>query len=235
MGPSYLTLGSKVPYEYFMTAGKGESDAGSKGLPFETGSYDAALNDAGIEDANIVKYTSVIPTGAKFISKEDGLKTIAWGEKLEAIMAQANGSKGETITAGVMTSKVFGKNGQYLGGFAVEYSGPGNKEQVEQALLISIRGIIERRGYGRLPENAKLRHDNKTDLGYTIHPGFKFVYATMDPITKAHGTALAAICFVSFKVPLLTSGSAVQSPKHSRTRSRTRSAKRRKTTRRRSR
>ena len=39
-----LILGNRVPYEYFITNGAGESDAGSKGLPYETGSYDEALS-----------------------------------------------------------------------------------------------------------------------------------------------------------------------------------------------
>jgi hypothetical protein len=30
-----IILGNRVPYEYFMTKGKGESDAGSEGLPYE--------------------------------------------------------------------------------------------------------------------------------------------------------------------------------------------------------
>ena len=63
------TFGNRVPCEYFITVGGGESDAGSKGLPFETGSYDAALKDAGIENVNVVKYTSVIPPVAKCINK----------------------------------------------------------------------------------------------------------------------------------------------------------------------
>ncbi len=200
----FMTLGSKIPYEYFLTSGAGESDAGSKGLPFETGSYDAALAAAGIEDANIVEYSSVIPTEAVDIGRERGIRTIAWGEKLEAIMARANGKKGQTITAGVMTATVFDTNRNYLGGFGVEYSGPGDKKVVEEKLLVSIRGLIERRGYGKLPEKTNLYEDNTTDRGYTVHPGSKFVWSTIDPITKDHGSALAAICFVSFKVPVLS-------------------------------
>jgi hypothetical protein len=29
-------LGNRIPYEYFITTGKGESNAGSEGLPYET-------------------------------------------------------------------------------------------------------------------------------------------------------------------------------------------------------
>ncbi len=68
---NFAYVGNRVPSKYFITHGAGESDAGSKFLPAETGSYDAALNDAGIENANIVKYTSVIPTEAKEISLKD--------------------------------------------------------------------------------------------------------------------------------------------------------------------
>ena len=39
-----MILGNRIPYEYIITKGKGESSAGSEGLPYETGSYDAALN-----------------------------------------------------------------------------------------------------------------------------------------------------------------------------------------------
>ena len=82
---NFLVLGNRVPYEYFLTKGKGESNAGSEGLPYETGSYDAALNDAGIQNSNVIEYTSVIPVGAKEIPKEEGLKRLNWGEVLEVI------------------------------------------------------------------------------------------------------------------------------------------------------
>jgi len=82
-----MIISNRLPYEYFVTTGRGQSDAGSKGLPFETGSYDAALNDAGIENANIMVYSSVIPTEAKEISKEEGLGRIKWGQVIESIKA----------------------------------------------------------------------------------------------------------------------------------------------------
>ena len=73
-----MILGNRVPYEYFATTGKSESEVGSEGLKYETGSYDAALVNAGIEDYNVIEYTSVIPTGAKQISKEEGLSILRW-------------------------------------------------------------------------------------------------------------------------------------------------------------
>lgn len=200
-----LILGNRVPYEYFITSGSGQSNVGSKGLPYETGSYDEALTKAGIENANIIEYTSVIPTGAKEISREEGLKRIQWGEVLECIKAQSNGGKGKFISSAVMTTNVYDPNGKFLGGFACEYSGEGSKEEAEKSLEDSIDGIIERRNFGKTNGGAKMYKDNVTDKGYKYHPGKIFAYEGLD-VKDHHGTVLTAICFVSYKFPNLTSG-----------------------------
>jgi len=196
-----MFLGNRIPSEYFITKGKGQSFAGSEGLPYETGSYDAALNDAGIQNANVIEYTSVIPTEAKHISKEEGLKRINWGEVMEVIKAQSNGKKGSTISAAVMTTTITDPKGKYLGGFACEYSGSGSKEQAEKSLLESISGMIQRRGYGNIKGETQMYKDNMTDTGYKIHPGKIFEYETLY-VDEEHGSVLVAICFVSFKFPI---------------------------------
>ena len=197
-------LGNRIPYEYFITTGKGESNAGSEGLPYETGSYDAALNDAGIQNANIIEYTSVIPTEAKEISIKEGLSRIKWGEVLETIKAQKNGSRNSNISAAVMVTTVHDSNGKFYGGFACEYSGSGTRKEAEDSLLFSISDMILRRGYGKITENPKLYKDLKTDKNFTIHAGKQFVYDSLH-VTKEHGTVFALICFVSHKYPILTS------------------------------
>ena len=201
-----IILGNRVPYEYFMTKGKGESNAGSEGLPYETGSYDAALFDAGIQNANVIEYTSVMPTESKQISKEEGLKRLQWGEVLECIKAQSNGKKGSKISAAVMTTSVIDPKGKYLGGFAVEYAGSGTKQDAEASLAESVTGIIERRGYGKLKGggNLQMYKDNITDNGHKIHPGEIFEYENLK-VTKQHGSVFTAICFVSYKFPTLKS------------------------------
>ncbi len=201
-----IILGNRIPYEYFITKGKGESEAGSKFLPYETGSFDAALNDAGIQNANIVEYTSVMPIEAKEITKEDGIKRMQWGEVLECIKAQANGAKGSTLSAAVMTTSIHDPSGKYLGGFACEYSGSETREQIEKSLEKSIEGMIERRGYGIVKGGIKMYKENITNTGYKIHPGKIFEYESLD-VKKAHGSVLTAICFVSYKYPTLTSTS----------------------------
>ena len=213
-----LILGNRVPYEYFIVNGVGESDAGSDGLPYETGSYDEALTKAGIQNANIVEYTSVIPTEAKQISKEEGLKRLQWGEVLECIKAQANGEKGSFISSAVMTTTVHDPNGKYLGGFACEYSGKGNRQQAEKSLEDSITGIIERRNFGKIPGGAKLYTDNKTDKGFSLHPGKIFVYDSLK-VKKHHGTVLTCICFVSYRFPLLKDASTKNKTRKSKSKS----------------
>jgi len=197
-----IILGNRVPYEYFITTGKGESSAGSEGLPYETGSYDAALNDAGIENTNVIEYTSVMPTEAKEISREEGLKRIQWGEVLECIKAQSNGKKGSKISAAVMTTTITDPKGKYLGGFACEYSGSGSRKDAETSLSESISGMIKRRGYGNIKGNIQMYKDNKTDAGFIIHPGKVFVYDHLD-VVQEHGSVFTAICFVSYKFPTL--------------------------------
>lgn len=197
-----LMLGNRLPYEYFVTVGAGESNVGSKGLPYETGSYDEALTNAGIENANIVTYTSVMPTKSKQITKEEGISRIQWGEVLECIMAQANGNRGSFISAAVMTTDVYDPKGLYLGGFACEYSGKGSKEESERSLEDSISGIIEHRSYGKTLKGATLYEYNVTDKGYRYYPGKIFMYQGLD-VKKQHGSVLASICFVSHKYPNL--------------------------------
>ena len=194
-------LGNRVPYEYFITQGKGESDAGSKGLPYETGSYDAALFNAGIQNANVIEYTSVMPTESKEISRDEGLKRLQWGEVIECIKAQANGKRGSKISAAVITTSVTDPKGKYLGGFACEYSDSGTREQAGASLLESIVGMIERRGYGMI-KSPVLYQDNITDKGYKIHPGKHFVYEDLK-VSKEHGSVFTAICFVSYRFPVL--------------------------------
>lgn len=199
------TLGNRIPYEYFMTKGKGESSAGSEGLPYETGSYDAALNVAGIENTNVIEYTSVIPIEAKQISREEGLKRLNWGEVLECIKAQSNGRRGTKVSAAVMTTTIEDPKGKYLGGFACEYSGSGTKTDAENSLGQSIAGMIKRRGYGNIKGETQMYKDNITDTGYKIHPGKVFEYEYLD-VKEEHGSVLVAICFVSHRYPNLSKG-----------------------------
>jgi arginine decarboxylase len=57
-----VTLGCRIPKEYFETSGKGESD-----IAIHAGSYHLALKDANIEKYNIMTYSSILPGIARLI------------------------------------------------------------------------------------------------------------------------------------------------------------------------
>jgi arginine decarboxylase len=197
----YLISKSRIPHEYFFTSGKGQSSYGGKGDPFEAGSYDAALNMAKIENSNIIKYTSVVPPKAKMISREKGLKYLEWGDVLETIMAQMNGVKGQTITASVLKTCVYNKQGKYLGSFACEYAGYSSREHAMEVLLHDISEMLERRGYGTTKaSDLKFRNKIKTSKGFYYKPEH-FISETLE-VKQKFGTVLAAICFVNHKYPI---------------------------------
>ena len=83
MGKDYYYTLSRLPVEYFLTKGSGESDYG-KGeageAAAEAGSYDAALRKANIHNYNIIKYTSLVPQEAIKISLKKGKKDLKWGK-----------------------------------------------------------------------------------------------------------------------------------------------------------
>jgi pyruvoyl-dependent arginine decarboxylase len=176
----YTELGCRIPKDYFWTIGWGESDVG-----IETGSYDAALTMAGIENFNIMLYTSVLPPEATEISH---LPDIHHGSVLEGIIAiQHTDQPGRRITAGVLLAKVFRKSDEsFLGGFACEYAGNDDVQYAEANLQEAMRQLFARR--------------YSSDL-YRLEVG-KIVVRTFVP-SKAFGTVLVGIGFSSYLSPVL--------------------------------
>src|SRR5450759_5338376 len=83
----YMEVGCRIPKEYFWVIGWGESDVG-----IETGSYDAALHMAGIENYNVLLYTSVLPPETVELPH---LPDIHHGSVLEGIIAVQHTDKPE--------------------------------------------------------------------------------------------------------------------------------------------
>jgi arginine decarboxylase len=119
----YSEIGCRIPKEYFWVIGWGESSVG-----IETGSYDAALHMAGIENYNLMLYTSVLPPEAVELRH---LPDIHHGSVLEGIIAVQHTDKPRTrITVGVLLAKVYrNADNSYLGGFACEYAGNGSPKK----------------------------------------------------------------------------------------------------------
>jgi len=176
----YSEIGCRIPKEYFWVIGWGESDVG-----IETGSYDAALDMAGIENYNVMLYTSVLPPEAVELSH---LPDIHHGSVLEGIIAVQHTDKaGTRITAGVLLAKVYrNSDNSFLGGFACEYAGNGSVEEAEGNLREAMQQLFERRYKTRF---------------YKLEFG-KSVVRTYVP-EKSFGTILVGIGFASYLVPIL--------------------------------
>lgn len=185
---------SRIPKKYIVVAGAGQSNFGPGSDPWETTDYDIALLEGGIENCNIVKYTSVLPKEAEQITLQDAQEQglMHHGMVLECIMAQQNGEEGQHLCAGVGTFEVWkvsyelGKD-EYIGGFACEYEGTGSVHKATEMLERSMKGLFERRGYPEKGYTMKNQQFHVKDL----------------VVDDKFGTVLVAVCFVSFLIPQL--------------------------------
>jgi len=178
-------LGNRVPKDYFVTTGYGETNAGSGIDPWETGAYDLALLMAQIENFNVVEYTSVLPPEARERPIDEVKHLFHHGAVLETIMASINGYQYDHLCAGVGRIQVREKSdGVHIGRFAAEYEGHAPKENAEEVLHNSLIGIFDRR-YS--PDEYET-FDEKFDI-------IEF------DVQKKYGTALAAIAFVTYIYP----------------------------------
>ena len=140
---------------------------------------------AGIENYNVMLYTSVLPPETVELLH---LPDIHHGSVLEGIIAVQHSEKPVTrITAGLLIAKVYRNSDDfYLGGFACEYAGNGSVEEAEANLREAMQQLFERRYKSRF---YKLEF-------------WKSVVRTYTP-EKSFGTILVGIGFASYLVPVL--------------------------------
>ncbi len=74
-------MSNLIPVKLFLTKGVGRH---SERLV----SFEMALRDAGIQAVNYVQVSSIVPPGAKFISRDEGLKLIRPGEITFIVMSK---------------------------------------------------------------------------------------------------------------------------------------------------
>lgn len=182
--------GPRIPTAYIVTSGTGESDNGIPPDPYETYSYDLALKEAGIENFNVVYYTSVLPPQSHEVPLETVKSYFPHGAVLESIMAKAGGVKGDTVAVGVGRVWAVDAAGKEIGGFAAEYERIYTKEQVSpekarqdavKQLTLSLNHELSIRGLKQ-----------KGEIKYEI---------TSLYIRKKYGMALAALGFLNFIYP----------------------------------
>jgi arginine decarboxylase len=188
MDAKQLKTGCRIPCEYILVAGAGQSNQGPGIDPWETCAYDLALLEAGIENFNVVKYTSVLPPESRRITMEEAQERGLFhhGMVLECIMAQVDGKWREHICAGVGRAQVYREvNGErvHIGGFASEYEGYQSRDFARKCLEKSLQGIFKRR--------------YKEEEGYTmedVHTKTKDLV-----VNDEYGTVLVAIGFLTFQ------------------------------------
>ena len=172
-----VIIGNRIPKDYFVTKGHGESD-----ITIHAGSYHLALKSAGIERCNIMTYSSILPAIATEIERPE----MTHGEVMESIMAVSHAKKGERATAGIIFGWLFEKKtGKKYGGLVCEHNGNYDEKEVEKRLMASINELYVN-GFN---DDYELR-DIKM-----ITDSFK--------AKKKYGTALVALCFKNYLVPVV--------------------------------
>lgn len=184
-------FGPRIPTAYFATTGTGQSDQGIPPDPYETFSYDLALLEAGIENFNVVFYTSVLPPESYEIPLDKAKQYIHHGSVLETIMAKAGGVQGDTVCAGVGRVWAQDASGKFIGGFAAEYERvyKGQKVDEKTAQKDAVKQLMR-----SLNHELSIRGLKQTDTPMTFD-------VTSLHITRKYGIALSALGFVGFIYP----------------------------------
>lgn len=174
----HVIIGNRIPKKYFVTTGAGESD-----IQISAGSFDQALRDAGIENCNFLFYSSIMPKDAERVER----KQINHGAVVEAIAAISNTNKGEQVTAGLIIGWVYNRQGEKVIGLVAEYEGHENKEKAKEVLEKSLEEMFSSRFD---PKEYELKE--------------REIYIKSFAPKKRFATALVAICFVEYDVPIMS-------------------------------
>jgi arginine decarboxylase len=116
--------------------------AGIGGGPTELAAFDAAEQNMGISDNNLITLSSVIPSGAE-IAVLDGPTTLAgtWGDRVYCVLADKRTSKrGQEIWAGIGWAMLDGAKGMFA-----EHIGE-SRSSVENQIQNSLLGFMVNRG-----------------------------------------------------------------------------------------
>ncbi len=173
-----LVIGNRIPKDYFVTTGYGESD-----ITVHAGSYHLALKSAGIEMANIMTYSSILPGIANEIPKP---VLVTHGAVVESIMAVANGTKGELLSAGIIYGWLYDRyTNEKYGGLVCEHNGNYSEEDIRFKLRESLNEL----------------YINGFEENYSLSE-IRLITQSHRP-EKNYGTALVALCFTSYIYPVL--------------------------------
>lgn len=172
-----MKVANRIPCDYFITSGIGESD-----ITVHAGSYHMALKDAGIDGANHIRYSSILPAIARKIERPE---KITHGSVIEGIMAQADNKRGKRVTAGLIMGWLYDKKTEEkCGGLVAEYC-----ENQEESFARD-----------RLKKSLKELYENSYSEKYELK-GEEPIVRSFIP-KKKYGTAIVAICFTTYEYPI---------------------------------
>lgn len=173
-----ITIGNRIPKDYFETKGSGESD-----ITIHAGSYHLALREAGIEMCNIMTYSSILPGIAQRIEKP---AQITHGAVMESIMSVCHADKGQRASSGIIYGWLHNKKThEKFGGLVCEHYGDYSVDDLNYRLEASLEELYEN-GFSDM-------YDLKTP--HTL-------LQTFVP-KKRHGTALVSLCFTTYYCPII--------------------------------
>ena len=178
-GLNGMVIGNRIPKEYFITKGSGESD-----ITVHAGSYHLALRSAGIEMVNIMTYSSIMPAIAKEINRP---KSLTHGAVVESIMAVGNSTQGERASAGIILGWLYNrKTDEKFGGLVCEHNGNYSTNEIQDLLSLSLNEL----------------YINGFEEDYFLKER-RVITESFIP-KKKYGTALVALCFINYLYPLIS-------------------------------
>lgn len=108
-----------IPQKLFLTKGVGKHKE-------KLTSFEAALRDAGIAPFNIVRVSSILPPGAKIMSRTKGLQNLSPGEIIYAVMAESSTNEPHRLIAASIGVAIPSERDRY--GYLSEYHSYGETE-----------------------------------------------------------------------------------------------------------
>ena len=190
-------VGPRIPRRMFFTWGYGMSN-----VSVETGSFDSALWNASIADMNVMKYTSVLPVESTIIARSN--VSLEHGAVLEAIMAQCDGKKYDTITAGIKWVRVRRlEDNVELGGYVVEYPSSDSgipAGQVPSGINVTIEAATANLD-DAMEGLLQRRHGSNWRDEYEIHDVNVTVKSVK--VMDAFGTIVVALGVADYILPVL--------------------------------
>ncbi len=190
--PKGILIGCPLPRSFFETTGTGESEH-----QVHAGSYHYAMQAAGVERANLIPYTSILPAIARKITVQEGMARIKHGAEMKVIQAAAHVDK-KTGEKRATSAILYGwlrpkgdKQAPHAGGLVCEYNGNETQDAADKNLHACLKGLFKN------PDRNNYVFADEYDLDIQ-----QLIAATVEP-KKRFGTALCALAFVDYFVPIL--------------------------------